>query len=238
MALCAQKKYRRKEIHLVSSLVLTIMISLFSSCTSKPDFIVPRGEPSEWTPCACCNWADQYPYTPDVKFRMWHDSRYFYIEYMVDEELTKAEQTVRGGYVHMDSAVECFLQPNPEADPYYYSIECNAAGYLYLACRTGREDAIDAPLDVNLSVKTEPSCGSEPFSTVALGHPWTLKVCIPTTALFRHHIESWDGFRCRMNIFKCNQGMEKKAFLSWSPVHTPKPSFHNPETFLDVEFEE
>ena len=225
-----------KKTNIVSVVISAVMMAVLSACAKKADFVVPSGEPSAWAPCACCNWADQFPYTPDVKFRMWHDSEYFYIEYMVDEELTKAEQTVRGGFVHMDSCVECFLQPDPENDPYYYSIECNAAGYLYLACRTGREDAIDAPLDVNLSVKTESSCGSEPFGTVALGHPWTLKLSIPTTALFRHKIDTWDGFKCRMNVYKCNQGMERQAFLSWAPVHTPKPSFHNPETFYNVEF--
>lgn len=225
---------------LISSLLALASLSGSTPRESRPVTLIPKGTPSEWMECGCVNWADEFPYKPDVRFRMWHDGDFFYIEFEVNEEITKAEQNSPGDFVHKDSAVECFLQPDPENSPYYYSMEWNAAGHLFLAWRKGREDPEVAPLEVIESVQAWPSLGSEPFGETALGHPWTLKVAIPPTALFRNDITSWDGFHGRMNVYKCAQGLpkEKQAFLSWQPVHTPKPSFHNPETFQDVQFEQ
>ncbi|MBR1705701.1 MAG: hypothetical protein IJ721_02800 [Bacteroidales bacterium] len=204
---------------------------------ARPDLVVPKGTPSGWMEIGCVNWAEEFPAHPDVHFRVWHDGDFFYIEYKVREELTKAEQDVPGGFVHLDSCVECFLHPDPENSPWYYSLEWNAAGHMFLARRTGRDNPEVAPLAVIESVRTEPSLGHEPFGPVALDGPWTLKVAIPASALFKDGLRTWDGFTCRMNFYKCTQGVENKDFLSWSPVHTPKPSFHNPETFRSVEFE-
>lgn len=203
----------------------------------KPYLTVPKGHPSEWMECGCVNWADKFPAHPDVKFRVWHDSEYFNIEYQVCEDSTRAEQTVPGGFVHMDSCMECYIHPDPENSPYYYSIETNAAGQLNFARRTCRDDAEQAPLEVIYSVITEPSLGKEPFGMVALGHPWTLKVSIPASALFHDNLKTWDGFKCNMNVNKCTQGRQNKDFLTWAPVDTPEPTFQKTSCFRSVIFE-
>lgn len=185
----------------------------------------------------CANWSGEFPYKPDVKFRVWHDSRYFHLEYMVDEETTKAEQNEPGAPVYEDSCVECFIQPRPESDPHYYNFEFNAAGHLAMACRTDRFDPEDAPLEIISSVIAEPSLGSEPFGEKAVGGPWTLKLAIPASALFNSGISSWDGLKCRMNLYKCGEGLRRQAFLTWAPVDTPRPDYHRPEFFKEVEFE-
>lgn len=185
----------------------------------------------------CLNWPEAYPYKPEVSFRVWHDSASFHIEFKVREETTKAEQSVPGGPVYEDSCVECFIQPRPETDPRYYNFEWNAAGHLAMACRTGRNDPEDAPLDVIASVKAEPSLGSEPFGEKTVDEPWTLHVAIPASALFNSGIEKWDGLKCRMNFYKCGDGLKTMHFLTWAPIDTTSPDYHRPEFFRDVQFE-
>ena len=205
-------------------------------CAEKADLIVPRDTPSEWMEIGCVNWPELYPYKPAVRFRMWHDGDHFYIEFQVEEELTKAEQNVPGGYVHKDSCLECYIHPDPEHNPWYYSFEWNAAGHLNLARRTCRDDAEQAPLDVNFSVTEEASLGSEPFGTIAVGGPWTLKVSIPPSALWHDNVKSWSNFKCHMNLYKCAQGMEKQMYLSWAPIRSEKVTFQKTEFFRPVRF--
>jgi len=199
--------------------------------------IIPKNIPSEWMAYECLNWPESYPYKPEVSFRVWHDSAFFHIEFKVREQTTKAEQSVPGGPVYEDSCVECFIQPRPETDPRYYNFEWNAAGHLAMACRTGRNDPEDAPLDVIASVKTEPSLGSEPFGEKSVDGPWTLHVAIPVSALFNSGIEKWDGLKCRMNFYKCGDGLKTMHFLTWAPIDTTSPDYHRPEFFRDVQFE-
>lgn len=197
--------------------------------------IIPENKPSGWIHCSCCNWPEDFPYKPDVQFRVWHDREHFNIIFRVSEETTKAEQDSVGAPVHRDSCVECFIQP--EDGEKYYNFEWNAAGHLAMAWRSGREDAESAPADVIESVSAVPSLGSTPFGEKSVGKPWTLEVAIPVSALFRSSLSSWKGLRCRINFFKCGDGLKKQAFLSWAPIDTPTPDFHRPEFFREAVFE-
>ena len=202
---------------------------------TKDMYTITREKPQDWQKIACLNWPEAFPYAPEVKFRMWHDSDVMHLEYSVDEKTTKAEQNEPGAPVYMDSCVECFIQPDP-ADPHYYNFEFNAAGHLAMSCRTNRYDAEDAPLDVIASVKTKPSLGSEPFAEKTTG-PWTLEVEIPVSALFRHNVKTWDGLNFKMNLYKCGDGLQTPHYLTWKPVGTPKPDYHRPEFFVAVKAE-
>ncbi|MBO4447780.1 MAG: hypothetical protein J5764_06615 [Bacteroidales bacterium] len=210
------------------------------SCKSNDEevLIIPRDTPSEWMEIGCVNWADQYPRHPDVKFRLWHDGEFFYIEFVVKEPTTRAEQDVQGGFVHLDSCLECYIHPDPENNPYYYSYEWNATGHMFLAWRRSRDELEKAPLDVINSVKTYPSLGTEPFSETALPEPWTLKVAIPVSSMYHTELDSWSGFECNMNFHKCTQGIEDKDFVSWAPIDTPEPTFNKPVFFRPAKFAE
>lgn len=197
--------------------------------------IVTRKKPEQWQPIACQNWPEEYSYAPDVKFRMWHDDVRLHIEFQVSEKTTKAEQTVPGGPVYMDSCVECFIQPDGN-DPHYYNFEWNAAGRLAMACRTERNDPEPAPLQILASVDSKPSLGSEPFPEHAAG-PWSLEVTIPAAALFHAGVHSWSGKQMRMNLYKCGDGLSDVHYLTWAPVRTASPDYHRPEFFVPVTFE-
>lgn len=199
-------------------------------------FRIPFGAPGEEQRLDCLNWAEAFPYFPDVRFHIWHDGNNIHLKYKVLEQSTKAEQTVLGGPVYEDSCVECFIKPS-EDDPRYYNFEWNAAGKLAMACRTGRTDPQNAPIEVLKSVKVNPSLGCEPFAERAIAEPWTLEVEIPASALFNHGIENLSGKTMEMNLYKCGDGLAVPHFVTWRPIGTANPDYHRPEYFVKVVFE-
>ena len=184
----------------------------------------------------CLNWPDKFPYKPDVSFTAWHCGDALTLEYKVKEQSVRALEAVPGNFVYKDSCVEFFFQPRSE-DPHYYNFEWNPVGTLYLAYRTGRDDAELAPADVLQMVKAEPSLGTEPFAERPSEGEWSLLVKIPAPALWRSGLESFGCLRARANFYKCGDGLAVPHYVSWAPIDTPRPDFHRPEFFAPLEFE-
>ena len=197
--------------------------------------LIRKGIPSDWFCLENVNWKEDFPYKPQVLFRVWHEGEAFHIGYKVREQGTRALQTVLGGPVYEDSCVECFIQPDP-ADPHYYNFEFNPIGMMAMACRTGRNDPEDAPQDVLESVRIETTAGREPFDEKYV-EEWSLDIAIPASALFNSGVKNFSGRRMRMNFFKCGDGLKVPHFVTWAPVRTPSPDYHRPEFFLPVDFE-
>ena len=137
---------------------------------------IPKNVPSPWYRLGCLNWEGDYPYAPDVQFRLWHDGEHLYIEYQVSERTVRALQDQPGQAVFKDSCVEFFIMPAPLTDRHYYNFEWNAGGVLYLACRTSRQDPEPAPPQVLASVRAESSLGPAPFPERPFEGTWTMKV--------------------------------------------------------------
>ena len=66
-------------------------------------------------PVACCNWPEQYPYAPEVSFRMFHTGAYLMLRFDVAERWTMARVTEDNGEVWTDSCVEFFIAPETAA---------------------------------------------------------------------------------------------------------------------------
>ena len=42
------------------------------------------------------------------------------------------------------------------------------------------------------------------------------------------------GTTLRANVYKCGDDLPVPHFISWSPIHTPEPSFHQPTFFGEI----
>lgn len=192
---------------------------------------VPFGSLSGPQRLECLNWAEDFPYKPEVSFRIGYDETGILLEWEVREQTIRALQGVPGKDVYKDSCVEFFFQPDP-ADPHYYNFEWNAIGNLCVSWRTGRHDPEPAPPEVYAMVKTEASCGSEPFDERPADGPWTLKVLIPREALWKTGLKTG---KARANFYKCGDALETPHYVTWAPIHTEKPDYHRPEFFAGIE---
>ena len=188
----------------------------------------------EFNPIETVNWKE-YSYQPSVKFRAAHIGHAVLLHYQVTEASVRAVATADDGRVWEDACVEFFL--SPESNDFYYNLECNCAGKLLLHGGAAGTERPGASEEVLKSVKRWASLGTEPFEERVGECTWEVALVIPTSAIFRHSIESLDGKTMRANFYKCGDLLQTPHFLSWSPTDLPQPNFHCPEFFGEIKFE-
>ena len=174
----------------------------------------------EFNPIETVNWKE-YPYQPSVKFRAAHIGHAVLLHYQVTEASVRAVATADDGRVWEDACVEFFL--SPESNDFYYNLECNCAGKLLLHGGAAGTERPGASEEVLKSVKRWASLGTEPFEERVGECTWEVALVIPTSAIFRHSIESLDGKTMRANFYKCGDLLQTPHFLSWSPIDLPQP---------------
>ncbi len=179
------------------------------------------------------NWPD-YPYCPDVKFRVAHTGDFILVNYRVTEASVRAVAPADQGRVWEDSCCEFFVCAEDEND--YYNFECNCAGTLLVNFGI-KGDRHHAPESVLTNVKRWSSLGREPFDERIGECSWELSLIIPVTSLFNHDIKDLSGMTLRGNFYKCGDLLTTPHFLSWSPIDLPQPCFHCPEFFGKLVFE-
>ncbi len=183
---------------------------------------------------ACCNWAEEYPYAPNVTFKMFHTGEKLYLRFDVEEGYTAACVAEDNGKVWTDSCCEFFLSLDGKA---YYNVECTCIGKMLIGYRKKGEAAIHAGEDILSQVERHTSLGTEPFEERVGENKWSLMLGLPTSIMHQHKVESWSGLKLKANLYKCGDNLSKPHFLSWQPIALPQPCFHCPEFFTEVELE-
>lgn len=186
-----------------------------------------------FNPIDVVNWAD-FPYCPDVEFRVAHTGEAILINYKVKEASVRAVAQADQGRVWEDSCCEFFVRAEGEDE--YYNFECNCAGTLLV--NFGKKgDRHHAPESVLANVRRWSSLGREPFEERIGECSWELSLVIPVSSLFNHNIKDLSGITLRGNFYKCGDLLQTPHFLSWSPIDLPQPCFHCPEFFGKLFFE-
>jgi hypothetical protein len=177
------------------------------------------------------NWAE-YPYTPEVHFRMAATKTALLLNYRVKEATVRAVAEADNGPVWQDSCVEFFC--SPDSDGIYYNFECNCVGRLLIGSGSERNKRDHAPREVLESVLRYASLGTKSFEERPADGEWEVALVIPFTAFYRHHISSFAGKTFRANFYKCGDKLTTPHFLSWNPIEISKPDFHRPDYFGTV----
>lgn len=180
------------------------------------------------------NWKD-YPYKPEVSFRIAHTGKEILLHYKVKEASIRAVADQDNGRVWEDACVEFFL--SPESDSCYYNFECNCIGKLLIQGGIVNESRPLAPPETLAKVKRWSSLGTEPFEERRGECNWELTMVIPVSACFKHSIDSLDGKTMKGNFYKCGDKLQTPHFLSWSPIRLERPMFHCPRFFGTLYFE-
>ena len=181
------------------------------------------------------NWANEFPYQPEVKARISHDEKNLYLQYSVDEKHIAAKADHDNGDVWKDSCAEFFISFD---DKGYYNIESNCIGKVLMSHRKSRKEGVEYASPETLSgILRNPSLGDQPFSCKESNEPWKLSLTIPASSFFKNNIENLSGVKARCNVYKCGDELPEPHFISWNPIKTEKPDFHRPEFFGEIEFE-
>lgn len=184
-----------------------------------------------YQPVSCVNWID-YPYKPDVKFRIAHDGQNIYINWKVNETDIKAVSDQDLGDVWKDSCVEFFVSFN---SPVYYNIETNCIGKVLVETGVDRNNRIRVSKELICEIQRWSSLGNNPISNQS--GLWELSLIIPLELFYLDSIKSFDNLRACGNFYKCGDDLSQPHFLSWNPILNDSPNFHLSNFFGSLQFE-
>ena len=166
-------------------------------------------------------WTKAYPDRFPAFFRLgWNPNGICALMY-AQETPIQARETRFGGASCLDSCLECFVMPFPETDRRYLNIEINPIGTPHVGIGEGRSDR---------RVWKE----AVPGMTVSVSPPtdwWAVSFFLPMRfieAEFGQPLKP--GAVARANFYKCCEGIHPH-FGTWNPVVAPRPDFHRPECF-------
>jgi len=179
------------------------------------------------------NWKE-FSYKPDVALAIAYSDHEIFIKYYITENYFKAEKTETNQMVCEDSCVEFFV--SPEDDGIYYNIEFNGIGTCLLGTGTGRENSIRANPDVVSKIRRLTSSGSKPIIENEGEYTWTITVAIPFEVFFHHKVKELKGKTFRANFYKCGDMLKVPHFVTWNPVETQNPDYHQPVYFGLLKF--
>lgn len=189
-------------------------------------------ENTGWNMIDTVNWPE-YPYKPDVRFRMAHNGKNIMLEYEVNEKTSKAEYGKDNGKVWTDSCVEFFTGIG--GDGIYYNLEANCIGTVLLGMGPQREGRERAGEETTSLIGRHSTLGKETFAERETGL-WRLSLHIPVEAFCKHRIADLSGITAGANFYKCGDGLSRPHFLSWNPINAAKPDFHRPDFFGTIQF--
>jgi hypothetical protein len=179
------------------------------------------------------NWKG-YDYKPDVALALAYSDHEIFLKYYVTENFFKAEKTESNQMVCEDSCVEFFV--SPEDDGIYYNLEFNAIGTCLLGTGTDRASSRRANPDVISKIRRLTTAGSEPVSEKKGEYRWMITIAIPFDVFFHHQIADLKGKVFRANFYKCGDKLTVPHYVTWNPVGTEKPDYHQPEHFGLLKF--
>jgi hypothetical protein len=179
------------------------------------------------------NWKN-YNYKPEVSFKIAYTDKEILLKYYVKEEFIKAEKSESNQMVCEDSCVEFFVSPSNDGE--YYNFEFNAIGTCLLGAGTCRKDSSLMPVNAIDGIRRMGSSGTNPFKERHGEFSWTITIAIPFAIFSRHNLKKLKGKIFRANFYKCGDKLTQPHYLTWSPVETINPDFHQPDFFGTLKF--
>ncbi len=179
------------------------------------------------------NWKN-FSYKPDVSFSIGYTDKEILIKYYVTEQYFKAEMTESNQPVSQDSCVEFFV--SPAEDGIYYNFEFNGIGTCLLGTGLSRETSVKADKSIISRIRRKSSAGEKPVKEQTGTFTWTMTAAIPFDLFFHHKIGDLKGKTFRANFYKCGDKLTEPHYLTWNPVGTENPDYHQPVYFGLLKF--
>jgi hypothetical protein len=179
------------------------------------------------------NW-EGYSYKPEVQLSIAYSDNEIFLKYYINENYFKAEKTESNQMVCEDSCVEFFV--SPWADGIYYNIEFNGIGTCLMGTGTARGNNIKVSPEIISGIRRLSSAGTNPVEELKGEYSWNITVAIPFKVFFLHKIKSLKGKMFMANFYKCGDKLTVPHYVTWNPVGTLKPDFHQPEYFGMLKF--
>jgi hypothetical protein len=201
-------------------------------------------EKSAWTNCPAIelkNFMGTQPeHRPGTQAKLLYDDRYIYVIFRVEDRYVRAVARKNQDAVCRDSCVEFFFTPADDISVGYFNLEMNCGGTMllyYIKDRLSENPKgyveVDCdPIEVfhSLPKVIEPEI-VEPTT-------WVVEYRIPFGLMEKYCpvVKPTSGVSWRANLYKCADATSHPHWLTWAVVDNPKPNFHLPKFFGELEF--
>lgn len=165
-----------------------------------------------------------------VRFLISHDGSAIDLQFFVEEPQVRATHTGFNDPVYQDSCVEFFIAFAGEKG-HYYNFEFNCIGTVLGAYGKDRHERDRIHGSILSKIITRPSLGKKPFGVREGPVTWKLSIRLPAGVFIHSHIDDLTGSQATGNFYKCGDLLDRPHYLSWQPVRTPEPDFHQPRFF-------
>ncbi len=177
------------------------------------------------------NWPD-FSYHPEVVLFCGYTSKEILLKYSVNENHVRAVNNEINSEVYKDSCVEFFISTG---DTWFYNFEFNCIGTSYAAYgKRGDREILDE--DVVSRIRTESTLGNKAIPTREIDRSWELNIAIPFSIFQENEFQSPEEHTFYANFYKCGDELPRPHYLSWNPITTEKPDFHQPKYFGEIRF--
>lgn len=177
----------------------------------------------------CVNW-EEFPYRPEVNFRIGYSDDALAILFEVKEENIRAVTLDDCGPVWEDSCCEFFVE-NPSGEG-YFNFELNCIGTLLAARRRSRTEFEFLNADQLKQIRRYSSLPHEKVDATDPEQEYWVAEVIPFSILGLEKAPE----SLRVNLYKCGDMCRTPHFLSHFPIGLPSPDFHCPQFFQEISF--
>jgi len=184
--------------------------------------------------------GDKPLHFPETNVKLRYDKNNVYIIFRVLDNYVKAVEKKINGKVWFDSCVEFFFSPGPDTERGYFNFEVNCKGVFLLKFNTGNGNnngfvEMEDCKKINISHSLEREVENEIVEPLE----WRVEYSIPYSMLKKYmKVESpAPGVKWRANFYKCADKSSHPHWLTWAQVDYPRPKFHLPEFFGQLNFE-
>jgi len=170
------------------------------------------------------NWKD-FSHTPDVTVFLGYCDQRLWLHYLVGNDFVRAICREDQEPVWQDSCVEFFVKQGD----IYRNFEFNCLGVCLSASgpdRNARERLDSAEM---ARILRFPSLTIESLPSESIPSNWSLTVAIPLGL-----IGLKQGSQFMANFYKCGDETKVPHYISWSPIVTSSPDFHQPGFFAPL----
>ena len=187
-------------------------------------------------------WPDS-GHRPRALARVLYDDRFLAVIFRVEDRYVRAVAEKFQDSVCLDSCVEFFVAPLPDSEA-YFNFEVNCGGTMLLhRCPSATEreaggETVRVSADDGLTIAVAHSLPSIVEPEIAEPTTWTLEYHVPFD-LFASYFDvaaPTSGTGWKGNFYKCGDRTSHPHWGSWAPVHTERPSFHQPSFFQPIIF--
>jgi hypothetical protein len=182
---------------------------------------------------ATLNWAS-FPYKPDLKFKIAWCQDQILLKYYIREARILANVTNVNGDVCTDSCVEFFIATADNGSYYNFEFNCIGVPHVEYGIK-GKRVSLDPKIIESIKVKS--SLGNQPFDEKKGDYRWEMMIMIPTSSFCYDKTINLSGLKAKANFYKCGDRISVPHYVTWNPVKTKNPDFHQPLFFGELTFQ-